>query len=159
MNFSEYETIFKDSGMRARIAWDVLAALDCEIIETYTRSTDVLSSLYTVWYISPDGLNGDWRNAQDDPLRVGDAIKTVGSWPDDRKQRIAAFQNTFMQQREPIQLALPAYAPNDRDTILLDGTHRAAAACLARVSIRLLVFAVRGPCNAAVLPDLQHYSG
>lgn len=158
MNFNEYQTIFKDSGMRAWIAWDILDGLRCDISETYTRSADVLSRFYTVWYISPDGLNGDWRNAQDSPLRVGDAIQTINSWPDHRKQKVAAFRKSFAQRREPVQLVLPAYAPNDRDTILLDGTHRAVAAYLARVSIRLLVFAVRGPCNVDVLPDLQHYS-
>lgn len=158
MNFSEYRTIFKDSGLRAWIAWDILDGLRCNIKETYTRSTELLSGLYTIWYVSPDGTSGDWRNSQDNPLRVGNAIKAINSWPEERKRRVSYFQDSFARRRGPIQLVLPAYAPNNHDTIILDGTHRAVAAYLARVDIRLIIFAVRGPRDREILPDLQHYS-
>ena len=118
----------------------------------------MLSSFFTVWYINPDGLNGDWRNAGDSPLRIRDAVKAFDIWPDDRKQRVEAFRAKFIRRSEPVQLVLPAYAPNDRDIILLDGTHRAMAAFMAQSGIRLLVFAVNGPCDPDVLPDLLHYS-
>jgi hypothetical protein len=159
MNFGEFETVFRDAGIRSWISWDILDSLGCEITEVYTRSIEVLGSFYTVWYTSPDGGNGDWRSPQDSPLTVSETLKAAGGWPNDRKRRVAAFQDAFSQQREPIQLVLPAYAPNDRDTILLDGTHRAVAAYIAKVDVRLLVFIVQGPCSPAVLPDLQHYSG
>src|SRR6266436_2281305 len=107
MNFSEYQTVFRDSGMRAWIEWDILAELRCSIKETYTRSTEVLSKFYTVWYVSPDGLNGDWRNDQDSPLRVSDAVKKMDSWPDDRKERVKSFEHAFVKRREPVQLVLP----------------------------------------------------
>jgi hypothetical protein len=158
MNFADYQTVFKDSGMRAWISWEILSRFDCSISEIYTRSLDVLSNFFTVWYITPSGLNGDWRNAGDSPLTIGDAVKASGIWPHERKQSVEAFREKFMRRSEPVQLVLPAYAPNSRDIILLDGTHRAAAAFTAQSDIRLLVFAVNGPCDPDVLPDLLHYS-
>ena len=79
MNFSEFEITFRGSGVRSWISWDILSGLDCEIEEIYTSSASVLSGFYTVWYISPDGKNGDWRNPQDRPLTIGEALDVAAA--------------------------------------------------------------------------------
>jgi hypothetical protein len=158
MNFREFEEIFKDSEMKAWLAWDIVKESNVTIKEICTRSADILAQLYTVWYATPDGRNGDWRNSEDTPLRVGEALKTLDTWPDERRQHTQYFRAKFERSNFPVQLTLPAYAPNARDVILLDGTHRAAAAHLAGKDTRLIVFALHGPCDSRVLPDLMHYS-
>jgi hypothetical protein len=157
MNFSEFEEIFRDSEMRAWLAWDVIRESANEVEEIYTRSTDVLAGLYTVWYATPDGNNGDWRNPEDTPLRVGETLKTLDTWPPERSQHIAYFRTQFEASQYAIQLTLPAYAPNEKDLIILDGTHRATAAYLTGKDVRLIIFALHGPCDSRVLPDLMHY--
>jgi hypothetical protein len=159
MNFNDFQTIFRDSEMKAWIAWGALEKIGCEIKEVYTRSIEELSLFHTVWYATPRGTNGDWRNSEDVPLRVGEVMRTFATWPVARRQRITAFRDEFQRRRGPVQLVLPAYGPNAQEVILLDGTHRAAAAWIAKVDVRLIVFAVRGPCDPQILPDLMHYSG
>jgi hypothetical protein len=158
MRFVDYQTIFRTSEMKALVAWDILERLDCKVEEIYTRSVERLSCFHTLWYRTQGGKDGDWRNAEDIPLRVGEASSTFDSCPSQRREHVTAFREKFAQTRKPLQLTLPAYSPNDHDTILLDGTHRAVAAYLAHADVRLLIFAVRGPCDPRILPDLQHYS-
>lgn len=158
MNFNEFEEIFRDSEMRAWLSWESLRQADVGVREIYSRSREVLAHFSTVWYTTPDGQNGDWRNASDRPLRVGEATQTFDNWPTGRAARVEDFRAQFKKSEYPIQLTLPAYAPNDRDIIILDGTHRTVAAYLTQKEVRLIVFALQGPCDAAVLPDLAHYS-
>jgi hypothetical protein len=159
MNIEEFETIFRNSEMRAWLAWDILEKSGANMREIYTRSPEALARLYTVWYAAPGGTNGDWRNSSDSPLRVGQATDTVGTWPAERVTRVAHFRAQFEKSRYPVQLTLPAYSPNTRDVLLLDGTHRAVAAHLSKKEVRLIVLAVQGPCDPRILPDLAHYSG
>jgi len=144
--------------MRAWLSWDLLRKPDTQITEIYSRSRDDLANLHTVWYATPEGANGDWRNASDRPLRVSEAAQTFNDWPSERAPHINFFQTQFERYGYPIQLTLPAYSPNGHDTIILDGTHRAVAAHLAQKDVRLIIFALQGPCDPDILPDLMHYS-
>lgn len=158
MDVRDFETIFRDSEMGVRLSWDALGNSDITVKEIYSRSREMLAGLHTVWYVTPDGKNGDWRNGPNRPLRVGEVIQTFDTWPAKRVAGIDSFRKQFEGLGHPIQLTLPVYAPNDRDLIILDGTHRAVAAYLAQKDVRLLVFALRGPRDPGMLPDLTHYS-
>lgn len=158
MDLGDFETIFRDSEMGVRLSWDSLGNSDITVKEIYSRSRDALANLYTVWYATPEGKNGDWRNGPDHPLRVGEATQTLDDWPAKRVSGVGSFRTQFEKLGHPVQLTLPAYAPNGRDIIILDGTHRAVAAYLADKGVRLVVFALQGPRDPGILPDLMYYS-
>lgn len=158
MDFSDYETVFRDSEIKSWLDWDLVNEAKCRVREIYSRSAELLSGLHTVWYRAPDGTNGDWRNQGDRPLRIGEVSTTRSTWPAERQARMKYFMQELRKLEHPLLLVLPAYSPNDHDTILLDGTHRAAAAYLGKVQVRLMIFTIMGPCDARILPDLKHYS-
>ncbi|WP_068926641.1 hypothetical protein [Planobispora rosea] len=157
MDLKEYIEMFKDGGVKAMLDWDALRDMDCAVSAVYSRSRDLLSSIFTVWYERPDGTNGDWRNRTDRPLRVGDVYRTHSTWPEVRRRRIAALSDTFRREPEPVQLVLPAYSLGDERLLLLDGTHRSVAAHLAGADVRLFIFMVKGPVDDKILPDLMHF--
>jgi hypothetical protein len=158
MNLDDFEAIFRSSEMRTLLNWDGIRLHNCKVREVYTRSAEYLRNVYTVWYRTPQGGNGDWRTDEDIPLRLGEATTMRDMWPSERVSRFDYFRDAFSKLEDPLMLALPAYSPNKREVILLDGTHRAAAALAAKVELRLLVFIVEGPCDSSILPDLDHYS-
>jgi hypothetical protein len=158
VELNEFEEIFRDSEMKVLLDWDFVKKSGASVNEIYTRSADSLAQLYTVWYSTPSGLNGGWPDSEDTPLRIGETLKTFPTWPAARRERVNYFRTQFEQSEHPVQLTLPAYAPNDRDVILLDGTHRAVAAHIVGKEVRLIIFALHGPCDSRALPDLAHYS-
>src|ERR1700753_137542 len=158
MNLEDFETICRSSEMKSWLNWEAILNQKCEVREIYSRSPEELRNIYTVWYRTPQGENGDWRNSEDTPLRLGEVTTTAGTWPADRKNRYNYFRETFSNLGDPLMLVLPSYSPNKQDVILLDGTHRAAAALAAKVELRLMIFIVDGPCDSTILPDLNHYS-
>lgn len=93
-----------------------------------------------------------WRETT--PVR--DTELTAGTWSADRRHRVKHFEKEFAEACTPVLLALPGYAVGT-DTLILDGTHRAAAAFLAKADMRLLLFILRGPTRHEILPDLAHY--
>jgi hypothetical protein len=157
MNFSQYCEVFRDAGVRAMLNWELLTQLDCPVAESYSRSRKVLGNLFTVWYQRPDGSPGDWHGESDRPLRVREAAAAPSRISADRRQRVEEFIKTFAQDPEPVQLVLPGYTVAAKDVLILDGTHRAVAAFLAKVEVRLLIFSLAGPLDARVLPDLRRY--
>ena len=110
-----------------------------------------------MWYALPDGTAAEFHSTGARPLSVREAA-TLQSWPAAREARVASLAAAFKVQAEPVQLVLAAVAAPDGRTVIVDGTHRACAAYRAQVEIRMLLFAVRGPTSASVLPDLAHYS-
>lgn len=157
MKVEDFKTVFQGGAVRAWLDWAQVQDGSFCLDETYTRSKDILGSLTTVWYSTPDGEQGDWRNPRDRLLRVHEARSGLTSWPDDREQRVATFKTRFAAEAEPIQLVLPAYAVGDEQYLLLDGNHRAAAAYEQNSEVRLLLLALRGPIRGDILPDLNHF--
>lgn len=157
MNVGEFVTVFRDGAVRAWLNWAKIGDGSCELIERHSRSRDELGAVFTVWYRTPGGQPGDWRNPEDHPVRVRDARRELQSWPDDRHARVDRFTNVFAESTEPVQLVLPAYVVGEDEYLLLDGNHRAVAAFEQGCDVRVLLFALRGPLSAEVLPDLSHF--
>jgi hypothetical protein len=158
MNLEEFEAIFRSSEMKSWLNWESVVKQKCKVREVYSRSPEELRNIHTVWYRTPQGETGDWRNSEDTPLRLGEVTTTAGTWPAERKTRYNYFREAFSKLEDPLMLVLPSYSPNKRDVILLDGTHRAAAALAVNIEVRLMIFIVEGPCDPTILPDLKHYS-
>jgi hypothetical protein len=104
--------------------------------------------------VHPDGAHADFRDPGARPLRLG---LTEATWPAQRLSRIAALNEQFAAADSPVQLPLPVYALGGGGSLLLDGTHRSVAAYRSGADVRLLLFAVHGPVDASMLPDLGHH--
>lgn len=157
MRVDQFVDAFQDGGVRVQLSWDRLDSPEFSVTHTVSRSTDLLGSMFTVWYEDPQGGNGDWRR-DSHPLRVSQASRTELDWPGDRRRRVSSFEKEFVQTLEPVQLVLPTYALHDGGLLILDGTHRAVAAHRASVPVRLFVYTLRGPVHEDVLPDLRHHT-
>jgi hypothetical protein len=158
MQIAEYIEMFQDGIVNALLDWDTVRRLDCVVTERFSRSSEHLGDAFTVWYETAGGLNGDWRNKGDHPLRVRDAVRTYADWPAERKDRVNEFKGIFKGGEDPVLLVLPAYSLPSSAQLILDGTHRAVAAFSAKVDVRLMMFSIQGPCDPAILPDLGHHS-
>ncbi|MFB9249034.1 hypothetical protein ACFFWE_12410 [Sphaerisporangium melleum] len=158
MNIGDYIEFFDPDVIGAWLDWDAVTSSDCQVSETCSRSREYLAGLYTMWYATPDDTDGDWRGERDRPLRVGEARRTSRSWPQGRASGVTRLRDAFVRENRPVHLVLPGYSLGNGRVLLLDGTHRAVAAHLSGLEVRVMVFSIEGPLDAAVLPDLAHYS-
>ena len=156
MDVDEFATVFADGAIKARLDWSVVRER-CTVRESFSRSAEVLGSLFTVWYIGPDGGYRAYLDPDARPLRVRDHRDARSSWPAHRARKIDDLVTQFKAADQPVQLVLPAYALPGNEMVLLDGNHRAVAAYLTDVPVRTMVFALHGPVDEAVLPDLRHH--
>ncbi|MEV6828051.1 hypothetical protein [Amycolatopsis sp. NPDC051102] len=151
---ADFVRFFGDGGIRVLLDWTRLAA-ECRIEASTSRSAAMLGDLRTVWYAGPDGRDGEFRDPGARPLRVRETGCTEATWSAERAARISDFETRFRADPGPVQLALPVYVLGDDGFLLLDGTHRAVAAHRAGGEVRLLMFAVHGPRDETMLPDLR----
>ncbi|NUT99820.1 MAG: hypothetical protein HOY78_48200 [Saccharothrix sp.] len=144
-SLADFRTVFGDGSVRVLLDWDAVAG--CEVDLRVSRSRDLLGGLFTVWYAGGAEFDADGAR----PLRVRDAV-------DERPDRIAPIEASLRAANRPVQLTLPVYALPGDDHLLLDATHRSVAAFRSGLPVRLLLFALRGPVDPAVLPDLRHHT-
>jgi len=151
---SQFAAVFAGS-IRSLLNWAEIADPRFWVEPTYNVSRDALGNLSTVWYASA-GTPAEFHSGGATPLSVRDAA-TAQTWSADREARLAYLTEAFKAQAEPVQLVLAAIEAPDGRFVIVDGTHRACAAYRANADIRTLLFTVRGPTSASVLPDLVHY--
>ncbi len=151
----DFTTFFGHGGIRALLDWTRLAT-ECRITAFTSRSHAVLGELRTVWYAGPDGRDREFRDRDARPLQVRETGLTESTWPADRTARIAEFEARYQADNRPVQLPLPVYALGEGRFLLLDGTHRSVAAHRSAADVRLLLFAIHGPVEEAMLPDLRY---
>ncbi|WP_127818116.1 hypothetical protein [Microbacterium sp. CPCC 204701] len=156
MDLGDFRRLFGDN-IRAWMNWDLLQVSRVAISARVITDRDKLGDLRTVWYENRAGGPGDWRDAESTPLSVGEAVEHREFWTPQRRDRIDAFSSQYLRYTEPVLLTIPAYA-TPRGALMLDSTHRAAAAYLSKADVRLLVIAIIGPISAEILPDLAHHN-
>ena len=150
--------IFGGGSIRARIDWARLERAEFTVHDEYSASSERLGELWTVWYVGPDGMAAEYRDASARPLRVRDVGASEPLSRDaSRRARLARLRASFMATAEPAVLTLPGFRLPGDEVLLLDGNHRAVAAHLARVPVRLLLFLLHGPLTPVLLPDLEHH--
>jgi hypothetical protein len=148
--------IFRDAGIRSWFDWELIQPPGYSVVEKFSRSVADVSRLETVWYIRSDGSLGDWRSQSDRRLSVKDAA-TKHVFPNkDSEDYIQSLISDMCARPEPPYLILPCYRTQDGKFIILDGNHRAIAAFRSDMDVRLLIFAVSGPDDPLLLPDLLH---
>ncbi len=153
---SDFITVFRGSGIRSWFDWELLQSRDYSVAETFSRSNTVLGALETVWYTWPDGSLGDWRNQGNRRLRV-EEVASRRNFPDKKScNYIQRLASGMRGNSTPLYLILPCYRTERGRVLVLDGNHRAIAAFKSEVDIRLLIFAITGPDNPLMLPDLLH---
>lgn len=153
---SDYQTFFGGGAMRSLLDWNLIVRGSYRVEEIYSRDRSLLGALHTVWYTGPDGLSGEWRDPGYRPLRVREVDTNRAGAA--RNSHIGMLQRSFENSGGPIQLVLPAFSVNDGEFLLLDGNHRAVAAFRSRLEVRIGVFALTGPVDSEVLPDLLHFA-
>jgi hypothetical protein len=149
--------VFGSGQIKARLDWNRIGEPAFQVEESIDDSREQLGAMCSVWYMGADGAPADWSAAGARPLSMHEAANPDIAWSDHRAERLATFEECFASANEPIQLILPAYGVGHGRRLILDGTHRAVAAYRAAVPVALFVFALRGPVDPAVLPDLMHY--
>jgi hypothetical protein len=159
MQVSEFVRVFRDSGIRAELDWDLINDFEFSVEENYSSLHEDLARLRTVWYLSPDGRPGDYRNRNDRPMSLVEAVEGLDDAPPTRRQKITLLDDWFCRYVDPVQLVLPCYRLPAAELLILDGTHRAAAAYRGQHEFRMFAFILVGPVNSAVLPDLAHFGG
>jgi hypothetical protein len=145
-----------EPNTRAALNWDRLCAEAATVSVAALICREDLGSLLTVWAVSPSGSQGNLRNPEDTPLALCEAAPLAENWPPTwaRIQQFRADMLAGVRGDEPLLLTLPVYAVGDRRAIL-DSTHRAVAAYLTGLEVRVVVLAVHGPLDNGVLPYLD----
>lgn len=155
MHFTDFRRLFADN-IRAMVAWNELSDADVTISERVLTDHAGLGGLRTVWYRREDGGIGDWRDPRSTPLSVSEAAGHRNMWTPDRSDRIETFGRDYLRYAEPVMMTIPAY-DTPLGALMLDSTHRAIAAYVANVEVRVLVLAIEGPLSSEILPDLSHH--
>lgn len=153
---SDFLTIFRESGVRSWFDWDLLRLPEYAVIETFSRSKAILGSLETVWYASPDRSLGDWRDQGNRRLRVEEAAPMTNFPSKSSNDYIEQLASGMRSSPTPPYLVFPCYRTQQGKMLILDGNHRAIAAFKSGTNLRLLIFAITGPDNPFMLPDLMH---
>ena len=156
---SDFITIFHDGGIRSWLDWEMIQSPGYSVTEIFSRSVTAVSGLETVWYARPDGSLGDWRNRSDRRLSVKDAAARRDFPSQASEDFVQKLMSGMRASPAPPYLVLPCYRTQRGSLIILDGNHRAVAACRAGMNVRLLIFALAGPDDPLVLPDLLHEVG
>lgn len=155
MNISEFRRLYEGS-IRALLDWDLLEAESAPVKLTVCSERRVLGDIHTVWYRSPSGEPGDWRNNEDNLQTVAEASRSPRSWTGPKRQLVRQFAEQNSRNLEPLIMTLPTYQIGT-ELILLDSTHRLIAAFKGDREIRALIIAVQGPVLPEVLPDLNRF--
>jgi hypothetical protein len=156
MNLDDFHRLFGDN-VRALVSWGHLEAAGATISEHIVTDSADLGRLRTVWYRSPAGDVGDWRDPGSVPQSVSEAVAERDIWAPGRSDRVEMFRREFSRYTEPILMTIPAYQ-TPFGALMLDATHRAVAAYLSGAEVRLLVLAIDGPIDSEILPDLTHHA-
>ena len=148
--------IFRDAGIRSWFDWELIQSPSYSVVEKFSRSVIDVSRLETVWYIRPDDSLGDWRNQGDRRLSVKDAATRQAFPNKDSEGYIQKLISDMYACGTLPYVILPCYRTLHGKFIILDGNHRAIAAFRSEMNVRLLIFAVSGPDDPLLLPDLLH---
>lgn len=62
------------------LSWDKLGYLGASVKLSVLSSPSEIGQLSTVWYATPDGTPGDWRNDQDELQTVAEVAEKPGLW-------------------------------------------------------------------------------
>ncbi|MEW2475975.1 hypothetical protein AB0875_19475 [Micromonospora gifhornensis] len=158
IDIDDFSTIFGGGGgIRVLLNWQALRSGGFTVRERFTRSHDVLGDLMTVWYALDDGTTAEYHTRGARPLSVRAAVAQRRSWPAARQRRVLHFMRALRTQGDPVQLVLPTVETPGGHAILVDGTHRACAALIGQVDLRVLLYTLAGPVDESVLPDLIHH--
>jgi hypothetical protein len=153
MDVSDFKTLFGGS-IRTWLDWEALDDENAAVQDMVISTRQDLGNLYTVWHVDPEGNPGEWSHPQHRPLPVAEAA--FRQWPEGRQEKIERLRQEFAGRAEPAVLTLPAYRAGE-DLIVLDSSHRAVAAYLAEVDLRVLVIVLDGPFSSLVLPGLARF--
>jgi hypothetical protein len=134
----------------------MLQSRDYSVAEMFSRSRSALGAMDTVWYANPDGSLGEWRNQYSRRMQVKEIAQMSNFLSQESSQYIERLTSNILSNSVSSYLVLPCYRTERRKFLILDGNHRAVAAYKAAADIRLLVFAITGPDNPPILPDLLH---
>jgi hypothetical protein len=151
---SDFMTVFRDGGIRSWLDWEMVQSPDYSVVEIFSRSVADVSRLETVWCIRADGSLGDWRNQDDRRVSVKDAAARRDFPSQASEQYIQELISGMRASPAPPYLVLPCYRTQSGKFIMLDGNHRAVAACRSGMDVRLLIFALSGPDDPLLLPEL-----
>ncbi|RFU40069.1 hypothetical protein DZF91_19085 [Actinomadura logoneensis] len=154
---SQFIRLFLGRHVRAQLSPDLLGDPERGVEERFSTSRDVLGDLLTVWYATASGHQTEWNHPEAVTHTVRQASDVLKRWDRERRDTLDRLVRCFRAQDEPVQLVLPALALDDGRALILDGTHRAVAAYHAGVPVTALVYALRAPLSARMLPDLTHH--
>lgn len=152
VEFADFRRLFEGS-IRAQISWEKLETSKPEISVSVLSKATELGSMYTVWYTNSAGESSDWRDPTSMPQTVAEVVHAKKGWPDSRTTLVDYFRRQFSASPEPLLLMVPSYAVGDK-ILILDSSHRIAAAYCDRVNVRVLFLTIHGPIDFDILPDL-----
>ncbi|WP_327286861.1 hypothetical protein [Streptomyces sp. NBC_01198] len=157
MNTTEFTRMFGSGQIRARLDWSRITEPDVLVEQDFHTSVDRLAEMTTMWYADAEGRPVDYAAPNASPLTVREAAALDMSTVPRREEDLSLYTDRAARSPAPVQLVLAAYYLYSGSHLILDGTHRAVAAIRARAPAAVFSFVLRGPLDAAILPDLSHH--
>jgi hypothetical protein len=153
-----YERLFRGpGGIRVELDWDAVRSggwpVDAEVVDTI----EGLGGGFFPWYLTNGGREVSYLEDGAQPVPVARVTALESYFDDARRTKIAGMRRSF-EHVEAVQLIVPAYSLGASGYLILDGCHRLAALASAGTAFKGLLLTLRGPIDAAVLPDLRHWT-
>lgn len=155
LTWKEWRSLFAYPIIRVALNWDRLEAHQPHVEARFWRggSDAELARIATLWYVNEEGECG-WDAPGATQLLVGEIVEHPALLSLQRQRRIASQAATFA----PTALTVATYVCEEGE-LILDGSHRLVAACLAGGDFSVQFLSVHGPADPEILVDLGKLRG
>jgi len=145
------------SEIRMYFNWSRLMSEEWPVEIVTISGSNELAALRLPWCLSSKNEFVSFETEDGFPVRLSE----VGVWfaylPTGIRDKIERFESEFRHAPRHVSFDFPAYAIPMQQHLVLDGNHKLCALTRSGVPFRLQMWAVNGPLDETVLPDLRHF--
>jgi hypothetical protein len=147
--FKPYIRVLFDWQRMERECWPI----DLSVVSDLAT----LSSWYVPWNINGEGALVKYDAPGARPVPLSHVPTMFPQFDEERRELIHKLSQSFTEADQPVQLILPVYHLYDDRCLILDGNHRAAAVVMSGAPFKLMAFAIHGPLDGHIVPELQYW--
>lgn len=144
-------------SMRVRLDWDRLMKSPCHVQVTVIENLAEIAGWKMPWHFDQSGCEGRYDSEGARPISLCDTGVHINKMNKQRRFLIDRLIAAYQSDQHPVAFVAPTYFIEPTASLILDANHRLAAAYLAKVPLRVMNFAIHGPIDPQIIPDLKHW--
>jgi hypothetical protein len=143
-----------EAHIDAQLNWSKIKAINCQVsVETLDIPSEA-KRICLPWYLDQDNNFVLYTAIGARPLLLSDVESWYQDIPEDKKDKIERFRKDFETRRSEFSFFPAAYSVNAGHLLILDSCHRLTGAMRSGIPTSLTIWALQGPIDREILPDL-----